>query len=598
MARRTISQRIALEGGEAIQKQLGALGQQGEEAFRDIQAAAEKLKGPGAEFARNMDAARKRVQELGQAFDRVGTRIRNFGAGVSVAVTAPLVLAAKRSVDAWNQQVDAISQVEAALASTAGVSKQTSEDLQAMASRFQEITTFGDEAILKMQAVLLTFTQIRGDRFEEATRAILNMSAALGKDLQGTALQVGKALNDPVKGVAALAEAGIQFTEAQKAQIKSMIDVGDVAGAQALILKELEVQFGGVAEAMAETPAGQWAQAMNALGDAFEHVGAAISPHVVQLATFIKEAALAFQGLSEGTKYFIVIVGAVAAVLGPVLLAIGQMAIGAGFLFTAFSGLAGLIATFAPALATLAGAWGFVVLAMQGVLAVVAAMLTWPVVLGAALGFLAVTVALHWDEIVATFKAAAANTGNVVQEWTAALRGWIGGAFDWIQKKISSVLDWALAKLRALKDAVSGVFGGGGGGDSSGGAPGFAGGGRVHGPGTTTSDSIFARLSTGEFVVKARAVQHYGAALFERLNRMAMPRTLVPGFAGGGLVLPALADSGGGSEGSFATLNLTIGGEVFGGLTAPRETAERLIRFATAEEGKKAGRRPAWYEGT
>ena len=84
--------------------------------------------------------------------------------------------------------------------------------------------------------------------------------------------------------------------------------------------------------------------------------------------------------------------------------------------------------------------------------------------------------------------------------------------------------------------------------------------------------------------------------MFERLNAMRMPRRLVPGFASGGLVsLPG--DAGGDGGGGYATVNLTIGSEVFRGLTAPRETAERLIRFATSEESKKAGRRPAWFEG-
>ena len=127
---------------------------------------------------------------------------------------------------------------------------------------------------------------------------------------------------------------------------------------------------------------------------------------------------------------------------------------------------------------------------------------------------------------------------------------------------------------------------------------GFAGGGRVRGPGSGTSDSILAQLSHGEFVIRARAVQHYGAQVFERLNAMAMPRTLVPAFAGGGLVLPMPAETGGSSGGgAYATVNLTIGGDVFRGLMAPRETAERLIRFATAEEQRRAGRRPAWFEG-
>ena len=62
MATKTISQRIALAGSKEIGRQLSDLGERGEQAFRDIQAAAGKLKGPGAEFARNMDGARKRVR--------------------------------------------------------------------------------------------------------------------------------------------------------------------------------------------------------------------------------------------------------------------------------------------------------------------------------------------------------------------------------------------------------------------------------------------------------------------------------------------------------------------------------------------------------
>ena len=182
------------------------------------------------------------------------------------------------------------------------------------------------------------------------------------------------------------------------------------------------------------------------------------------------------------------------------------------------------------------------------------------------------------------------SLGEAAQFTIDSIRDWFRSAFDWIGDKARSVLNWISEKLRAIQSLFQDV------GDSGGGvaAPGFAGGGRVRGPGTTTSDSIFARLSDGEFVVKARAVQHYGAAMFDRLNRMSMPRRLVPGFASGGLVsaMPSAAGGGGGT-----TLNLTIGSEVFRGLTAPRETAERLIRFATTEESKKAGRRPAWFEG-
>ncbi len=73
---------------------------------------------------------------------------------------------------------------------------------------------------------------------------------------------------------------------------------------------------------------------------------------------------------------------------------------------------------------------------------------------------------------------------------------------------------------------------------------GFKSGGHIRGPGTATSDSILARLSDGEYVVRAAAVRRYGLGFLHALNGMALPK-----FATGGLVssamAPALAESSG-----------------------------------------------------
>lgn len=72
----------------------------------------------------------------------------------------------------------------------------------------------------------------------------------------------------------------------------------------------------------------------------------------------------------------------------------------------------------------------------------------------------------------------------------------------------------------------------------------FAEGGLVSGPGSSTSDSIVARLSNGEFVNDAKTVSFFGPGFFANLKRMARggftppsPKNMgVPGFAEGGLV--------------------------------------------------------------
>lgn len=107
--------------------------------------------------------------------------------------------------------------------------------------------------------------------------------------------------------------------------------------------------------------------------------------------------------------------------------------------------------------------------------------------------------------------------------------------------------------------------------------PGFATGGYIRGPGTKTSDSILARLSRGEYVLRADAVQKYGLDFLNQLNAGRLP-----GFATGGLVQPA-----GGSSGT--PINLNLGGRSYP-MTASPEVAAQLRRETHLEQLKK-GRR-------
>ncbi len=115
--------------------------------------------------------------------------------------------------------------------------------------------------------------------------------------------------------------------------------------------------------------------------------------------------------------------------------------------------------------------------------------------------------------------------------------------------------------------------------------PGYATGGAIRGPGSGTSDSILARLSNGEFVLKAAAVRAYGVDYLHALNNLRLPK-----FASGGLVanldIPALNTSGtsGGTvaatTGNGNIIYLTIGGQQHGPLTAEDSVAKTLKRAA------------------
>lgn len=93
---------------------------------------------------------------------------------------------------------------------------------------------------------------------------------------------------------------------------------------------------------------------------------------------------------------------------------------------------------------------------------------------------------------------------------------------------------------------------------------GFARGGPIYGEGTATSDSIPARLSTGEYVIQAKAVKKFGVGFFNQVNSGGMPAQgagYKPGFATGGLVNIRMAPgfATGGAVPSADVLNKILG---------------------------------------
>lgn len=183
---------------------------------------------------------------------------------------------------------------------------------------------------------------------------------------------------------------------------------------------------------------------------------------------------------------------------------------------------------------------------------------------------------------VAAIGSAANQVGQQVAQLKAGLQGSLTSGFanlftslvsgtkgigDAFRNLASSVLG-SLSKMAAqmlaqivvtklLKSALGG-FGFSGGGIVPGGGAGFAEGGLIRGPGGPKSDSIPARVSPGEYIVKADAVSAFGVQNLEAINRglkiPSLERLALPKFSDGGLV-----GNYSGSGGSESSINLGIG---------------------------------------
>ncbi len=228
--------------------------------------------------------------KMGESIRRTFTRIARTVKWAMLAVAGIMGYAIKLAM----KQQDVEKRLAITLRATGHAAGFTAEQLLEQASALQEVTRFGDETITAMQTMLLTFKNIRGDMFEEATKAALDMAVAEAAvsgrmvDLTATAIRLGRALNDPLTGMTALSRVGVQFTGTQKNLIRQLMKVGDVAGAQGIILKELGNEFGGMAQD-ADTAAGALKQMWNAITDVGEKAGEAFLDSIQSSAKNIKE---------------------------------------------------------------------------------------------------------------------------------------------------------------------------------------------------------------------------------------------------------------------------------------------------------------------
>lgn len=236
------------------------------------------------------------AKTAGKGFDVLGEiatgAMRRIGEAAINAVGTGLSMIGNVIGDSIKEATEfqnVFAQTQAVIESTGMAAGFTAEEMAGLASDLSAasgMSLFSDDAILGATNVLATFKEIKGVQFEDATSAILDMSQAMGMDLQSATVQVGKALNDPIGGISALSRVGVQFTEDQKAMIEEMVAMGDVAGAQELILGELNSQFGGSAAAAVNTYAGQMKVLEEQFNDVKQGIGEALLPILQELGRF------------------------------------------------------------------------------------------------------------------------------------------------------------------------------------------------------------------------------------------------------------------------------------------------------------------------
>jgi hypothetical protein len=231
------------------------------------------------------DEASSGLSSLGSGLGTLGT-IAGGAALAGVVALGSAIVGGTQDALAARELYASTQQTIETMGNAAGRSADDVVNLASSLSDAAGMSLFGDDQIQQSENLLLTFGNIKGEIFDTATALTTDLAQALGGAPADQAMMLGKALNDPIKGISALGKAGLTFSEEQKAAIQAMVESGDVAGAQAVIIAELNKQVGGQAAAAAKA-AGGMVQFKAGLGETFETIGAELLPILDELGAWL-----------------------------------------------------------------------------------------------------------------------------------------------------------------------------------------------------------------------------------------------------------------------------------------------------------------------
>lgn len=384
----------------------------------------------GADIAQFEEGLQKATQRLSQ----VGEKMRNMGGVASAAVSAPLALLGKTFVDA-------ASDAEEFGSAFNYLFKDNADSVRSWAdTTAKEIGRSSGELQKQSQAFMQLFKQVNDQTPQGAKNAaeLSKQFTLLAQDLSSFFnVAESDALDKLRSGLAGetepLRDFGVFLNEAAveakgfemglEAVDGKLTEQSKVLARAALILEKTKDAQGDAART-----SGSYANQVRKLSAAWTDLSKQLGQILLPLASKIVEAltsiAKVFGELPEPVQKFILVVGGIAVVLGPVVAAIGMLAMGLG-------------AVSAPVLAIIAALAG-----TAGLIAAFAAMGEWADTIKGKMG--------------ASFTGIGENIsafGESVAQGLGVMKEQAGQVLDWLLEKLTALGEWFSTTASAAIDA-------------------------------------------------------------------------------------------------------------------------------------------------
>lgn len=376
-----------------------------------------------SKFTNEIQKADGYTKRLGGSMQKLS---KSMAIGIGAAGAAAVAFGMS-SLKAAEEAEQVQARVAAIIKATGGAANVTAKQIEKFASKQQMLVGIDDEVLKKSYGILLTFKNVRNeagkgnDIFNRTAKSLADLAAAGFGNTDSAAKAMGKALQDPIKGITALSRAGITFSQTQKDQIKNFVEQGDLLSAQKMILAEVESQVGGVGAAGATASE----KLKIGFGEIQEQVGQALLPVFQKLSNWIlKKAIPAIEKFGDWAKKN-----------KPVVMALAGA----------------ILAVAAAVLAANVAMWA---LSLNPIVLIIFAI----VVAVAALVAIMVVLYNRFDAV----KKVVDTTGRVIAAVASGIWAGIKLYFGAVKKEIEVLIDvfsWLWNALKPVGEAIVGIFG-------------------------------------------------------------------------------------------------------------------------------------------
>lgn len=293
-------------------------------------------------FKKGIQEAQTGVNSLGKRLDTIGSDLKKFGQGWSLFVTTPIVgagaLALKSAAD--------FEQLQVALKTILG-SEEQAVKLLAQMQEFAKTTPFEFTELAEATKQLLAYGFAQ-DEILGTSRMLGDVASGLNIRFGDLAYLYGTLRAQQVaytKDMNQFANRGIPIWEELSKvmgmtvpQVRDLVEQGKVGFADVeQAFKNMTGEggkFHDLMQAQSQTTAGQFSNLKDSVGFLARDIGELLLPTAIDLISKLRDLVDWVNGLSEDQKKLIIVIAAVVAAIGPLLLVLGTLVSGISAVIT------------------------------------------------------------------------------------------------------------------------------------------------------------------------------------------------------------------------------------------------------------------------